>query len=127
MEKRESQSFSSKSRFYGEQYFPHGLARSGDFTRQQVTLLEAHGAVYEALHRGTIQPKNEEEQRFVNVCSGEAVAVSPHEKVWMTFVRKIEAQKSFSPFGKSTKKHPETVPSIDIDDHEDHGFEIDDE
>jgi uncharacterized protein YifE (UPF0438 family) len=89
-------SFECSGKFYADRHYPYGLARSGDFNRQQATLLETHGRAYEALHNGTREPANEEESRFLAVCRGEAEAVTPHEKAWLLFQQKV-AKRSAGP------------------------------
>ncbi len=53
MEWDEKPPFISNLKFYGDDYFPYGLGRCGEFTLSQVALLEVHGRAYEGLHLGT--------------------------------------------------------------------------
>lgn len=99
MDMPESRSFHSDKKFYGEPYFPYGIARSGEFTLRQVTLLETHGKAYEALHKGLQAPINKEEERFVEVCQGKCTPETDHEKVWSLFCKKIGNQTIISAFG----------------------------
>lgn len=92
-------SFCSKSKFYGDKYFPYGIARSGEFTQKQVGLLENHGRAYSDLHHGLRSPTNDEEARFLLVCQGLETAVTEHEKVWKLFCQKTQAKPAISPFG----------------------------
>jgi len=83
-------SFSCDKRFYGDASFPYGLSRSGEFTIQQVSLLEQHGIAYEALHNGQRTPINDEERAFVCVCRGEKKAESMHEITWQRYCDKTQ-------------------------------------
>ena len=76
------------SSFWGEEFFPYGLSRSGEFTRKQVALLEAHGHAYEQLASGTRLPASAAESAFVSFCKGERDACSPHEKAWARYRQK---------------------------------------
>lgn len=86
-----STSFFARSKFYAEEYFPYGLARSGEFTCRQVELLEAHGKAYQAIHSGSQDPINDEERSFLSVCLGVKEPMTEHEKVWTTFRNKINS------------------------------------
>ena len=67
---QDSGSFLSNKKFYGEEHYPYGISRSGDFNNEQSTLLQNHGIAYQELHSGARAPINEEEQAFVIVCEG---------------------------------------------------------
>ncbi len=78
-------SFQSDRAFFAREQFPYGLDRSGEFTRDQVQLIKAHGYAYRALDRGERQPENKEEREFVAFCHGQKTAESKHERVWNRF------------------------------------------
>lgn len=105
--------FNSNSRFYSDKYFPHGIARSGEFSRDQADLLERHGRAYEALHGGQREPVNEEEAHFIAVCRGEAEPMTEHEKVWMRYRQKISKRPTVSPFGAIIKSNQPTEVEVD--------------
>ncbi len=53
------------------------------------------------LEDGIRQPVNEEEQRFLQVCKGEAEAASVYEKTWMKYKQRIQEKRKFhTVFGK---------------------------
>lgn len=81
-------SFDSNRKFYGDDYFPYGIDRSGEFSREQANLLIRHGWAYRALAEGSRLPVTPEEEAFVSVCQGEQAAETTHEKVWMLFCSK---------------------------------------
>ncbi|GAA6154279.1 DUF413 domain-containing protein [Pseudoteredinibacter isoporae] len=83
-----SLSFVCKTKFYAQEYFPYGLSRSGEFTREQVELLENHGRAYQALHTGVRTATNGEEENFVRACRGEREPTTVHEKAWARFCEK---------------------------------------
>ena len=78
-------SFQSDRTFFARQQFPYGLERCGEFTRQKVQLLMAHGYAYEALDKATREPENDEERAFVSFCRGDKQAEGKHELVWKSF------------------------------------------
>ena len=75
--------------FWGEEFFPYGLSRSGEFTCQQVALLQAHGHAYERLANGSRAARTDLEREFVAFCNGERDAQSPHEKAWARYRDKV--------------------------------------
>ncbi len=84
---RESLSFDQQGlTFWGADYYPYGLDRSGEFTRQQVELLKAHGYAYEGLARGDREASNAEEAAFVEVFRNGRPPQTHHEKLWQRFV-----------------------------------------
>lgn len=97
-------SFYASKRFNPIHHFPYGLARSGEFNRKQVALLEQHGESYSALESGDSAPKDQAEKRFIEVCEGMREARSEHEKVWMLYRKKVNSKMVASPFGSSSTK-----------------------
>lgn len=93
-------SFYAASRFYPDEHFPHGIARSGEFINTHAELLEVHGRAYSELHAGTRQPVDEEETQFLEVCRGEREALTDHEKAWERYCLKTRKTPSVSPFGQ---------------------------
>jgi hypothetical protein len=78
-------SFQADRRFWGEEHFPYGFSRSGEFTCEQARLLETHGQAYIALANGIRLPVTEEEEAFVAFCKGDKSAESSHEKAWKRY------------------------------------------
>lgn len=99
-------SFSCDSAFFAEEFFPFGISRSGEFTREQAELLEKHGRAYQGIHNGTREPVNEEEQGFLAVCLGEKEPETNHEKAWARFCQKINKGPIVTAFGD---KNPSTL------------------
>ncbi len=83
-------SFVSNKKFYAEEHFPYGLARSGEFTSNQAALLENNGVAYQELHSGNRVPANDEERNFVLVCQGQREAQTSHEIAWMRYCQKTQ-------------------------------------
>jgi uncharacterized protein YifE (UPF0438 family) len=98
MEMSENTPFYSDLKFYGDMYFPYGIARAGEFTVNQVALLEKHGHAYQALHLGMRQPCCEEEKQFLAVCQGEREPETEHERVWMSLQQKANSRRGVSAF-----------------------------
>ena len=90
----DSGSFSTDRQFNPRQYFPYGIARSGEFTCEQAELLVNHGHAYQALADGSRAPVTPEEARFVAVCRHERAPESAHERAWSLFCAKISRPKS---------------------------------
>lgn len=103
MKTMQEDSFQANGKFNPTTHFPYGLARSGEFNRQQVLLLEKHGKAYEALHMGQRAPANEEEAHFLAVCRGDVEPETEHERVWMRYCQKIQKKPSISLFGSTPK------------------------
>jgi uncharacterized protein YifE (UPF0438 family) len=99
----QSQDFSQKGRkFWGTDHFPYGFARSGEFSRDQVQLLENHGYAYQALAAGERAPQTPAEEEFVKFCQGQKLAESRHEKAWARFVQKSTQNVLFVSLGASS-------------------------
>lgn len=86
----EKTAFYSPAKHWGNDFFPYGFPRSGEFTLQQARLLEDHGRAYEALASGAREPMNKEEKAFVAFCRGERAARTVHEKVWQIYLSKLQ-------------------------------------
>lgn len=91
-------SFFSPKKFYGEEHFPYGISRSGEFNRQQAALLEDHGVAYQELHFGQREPCNDEERAFVLVCKSEKAAQTIHEIAWMRYFEKTQERNAVTSF-----------------------------
>ncbi|WKE65414.1 DUF413 domain-containing protein [Gallaecimonas kandeliae] len=87
------QSFISTKRFSDNKHFPHGFARSGDFTKAEANLLEAHGQSLQALASCLTSPATAEEHQFLAVCQGSRPPVTPLEKVWAKYQRLLDQKK----------------------------------
>ena len=115
MEWDEKPPFISNLKFYGDDYFPYGLGRCGEFTLSQVALLEVHGRAYEGLHLGTREPSCDEEREFIAVCRGERAPETEHERVWMLFQEKVNSSKPVSAF-ESTSSGSATRERFHVED-----------
>lgn len=100
--------FESKKAFYATQHYPYGLAKSGEYTYEQVTLLERHGWAYQTLCSGEREPVGEEEEAFVLACRGEKQAITQHEKVWLKFYEKTSSPQIAPQSTCSYKEKPNT-------------------
>ncbi len=98
MEMSKTMPFYSELKFYGDLYFPYGIARAGEFTVNQVALLEKHGHAYEGLYLGTREPCCAEEEQFLYVCRGEREPETEHERVWMSLQQKANSRRGVSAF-----------------------------
>ncbi|KKO49270.1 hypothetical protein VT06_07055 [Arsukibacterium sp. MJ3] len=95
------QSFVATRRFFDDRNFPRGFTRSGRFTLAEGSLLEKHGFAMQQLEQGACEPVNEEEQRFILVCRGEAEANTSFEKVWFKYKQRLSEKRKFhTVFGK---------------------------
>jgi uncharacterized protein YifE (UPF0438 family) len=85
--------FESPKTFHALKYFPYGLSRSGEFTLEQVRLIETHGYAYQALANLEKEPINKEEMDFSNYfqlsSEQQQTPRTSHEKAWKTFIRKV--------------------------------------
>lgn len=85
-------SFNADRKFWDDQNFPYGFARSGDFTIKQAELLERHGQAYLMLAQGHRELADLIEKRFVAFCRGEKEADNVHEKIWKRYSDKLHNQ-----------------------------------
>ena len=112
-------SFVSSKRFNPVSFYPYGIARSGEYNRQQVEYLEQFGEAYTALASGERAPITEEEKRFVAVCRGECEASNLHERAWILFCKKTGSRRVASPFGSSKETNGDLNASVSSDDLDD--------
>lgn len=85
--------FKSSSRFYDDVNFPYGLDRAGIFTRTEVEILHGCGRTLKALYDGSQPPIGKDQERFVQVCSGQAEAESSVEKTWLKYIHAIGSKR----------------------------------
>ncbi|MGL4734976.1 MAG: DUF413 domain-containing protein [Enterovibrio sp.] len=79
----------SGQKFFDDKHFPKGFARSGYFTIKEAQLLESCGRTMKALYEETMQPQNEEQQRFVDETKGRRAIESSHALCWFKYLEKI--------------------------------------
>ncbi len=106
-------SFSSSKKFYGGEHFPYGMSRSGEFNRNQATLLEKHGRAYQELHSGQRESINDEERAFVLVCRGEKPAQTMHELAWMRYCEKTQKRNAVASFYGIPPEAADSLPPSD--------------
>jgi len=106
--------FKSPSRFYDDVNFPYGFDRAGIFTRSEVETLHDCGVVLRALETGQQPPMGEEQERFVAVCQGQAVAESSVEKTWIKYRNQISQTKQRVSFYNTPDGNE--VPQDSLDD-----------
>ena len=95
------QSFVANRRFFDDRNFPRGFTRSGRFSLAEGNLLEKHGLAMQQLEQGLREAVNEEEQRFLQVCRGEAEATTAFEKTWLKYKQRLAEKRKFhTVFGK---------------------------
>ncbi len=104
-------------KFWGGEHFPYGLSRSGEFTREQVQLLEDHFFAYDGLARGEREPRTETEEEFLEFCQGRAPQ-NKHEKTWARFVQKTSQAKLYVTLGSSANDDDGGVSEpLDMEDY----------
>lgn len=108
-------SFISPKKFYGEEHFPYGISRSGEFNRNQAALLEEYGTAYQELHSGQREPCNDEERDFVLTCKGEKEAQTVHELAWARFCEKTQKRNPVTSFYGRPPEAASSSPPSDED------------
>ena len=68
--------------FYDDVNFPHGLAKSGDFTIEESKLLTSIGTRLFLLEQGLCKPENQVEDQFVQMCKLQAEGQTKVELLW---------------------------------------------
>ncbi len=95
MDNSQVTSFACDKKFFDDKNYPRGFSRSGDFTRVQAQLLETKGIAMRALADGSRQPADPIEQRFVDVCQGQAEAETDIERTWMTYRKALQRRDTY--------------------------------
>ena len=93
-------SFYAPKRFFDKVNFPYGFTRSGDFTKSQAQILETCGNTLQGLEQGQLQPENEEQKVFVEVCQGYRMAESAVEKAWMCYRTGLQSKGKIMPLNR---------------------------
>lgn len=86
--------FQSECKFYDSVNFPHGFARSGDFTKGESDLLMQCGYVIRQITEQGVAPGNDAQQQLLAVVNGERPANTAVEKVWMKYLRVVDKRRS---------------------------------
>jgi len=84
-----------KRRFYDNEKFPRGFAKSGDFTLAEEELLTLYGDTMSGLERGELDPINSEEKHFLKTLSQPNKAKSKLERVWLKYTQLSRGRKRF--------------------------------
>lgn len=109
-------SFQVERKFWDDEHFPYGFARSGDFTLEQAMLMETYGLAYIALARGERTPKSKQEKDFVAFCQGKKAAENAHEKTWRCYSEKINRPiKRYSLAATASRQVPIDECEMDVD------------
>lgn len=103
-----------KKVFYDNQNFRNGVRRSGHFTISESYQLEKYGDTLQQLASGSLVPENDDEQRFVKVCTGEYLPESPLEKLWLKYLDKTAPKKFHTLFGNKKVKSNSHAPVEDV-------------
>ena len=109
----QEKSFATSKKYFDDRNFPRGFQRSGDFTRNQASILETKGVALKELHEGVRQPETEEESRFVATCLGQEQPQTDVEKAWATYVRALQRKQIY--FTASSAAVADTSSSDDDD------------
>ncbi len=105
----EQVSFKATKIFVDRAHFPYGFARSGDFTKKQTALIEAHGQAYKALDSGEREAVTDEEREFVRFCRHEKAAETDHEKVWQLYRRHLGKRQFYISMGRDDRANSTAI------------------
>lgn len=83
------------TKFYDNIKFPHGFAKSGDFTLAEEEILTFYGSTLLGLETGEIEAINEEESRLVKVSHMKIEPDSKIEKTWFKYIKLARGRKKF--------------------------------
>lgn len=89
------------SPFYGEECYAHGLSRSGNFNKRESDELMEYGHTFSGLSKGTIEPINEEEIRFVADMLTTDESSLYTVRLWKKYIQSIEKSKIHHGFAKN--------------------------
>lgn len=120
------ESFLASRKFYDDKNYPRGMSRSGDFTLNEVQIIENHGVALQALMTKEQPPINDEEAHFVLVCEGAAEANTNIEKAWKKYQNKVLSPKNFHTLFGRTKVDVEDDTSIATPENDSIDLDIDD-
>lgn len=87
-------SFISECKFYDAANFPHGFARSGDFTKGEAELLTNSGYTIKQITQNGVAASNADQEQLVRVVNGEQPASTAVEKVWIKYMTVVQKRRS---------------------------------
>ncbi|WP_428197220.1 DUF413 domain-containing protein [Aliivibrio kagoshimensis] len=76
-----------QTRFFDDQRYARGFAKSGDFTLVEEELLIRYGDTMLSLENGELLPENSEEKHFVKVVNNPTKAKTQLERLWIKYVQ----------------------------------------
>lgn len=100
----EHTNFREASTFYDDIHYPRGFSKHGDFTIREAEALHFYGRSLAELSSGNTAPETDDEQHFVDVCSGAGEAQTYLEKLWLKYQSKIRTK--HIAYGLSTAAMP---------------------
>ncbi|MGF1694802.1 DUF413 domain-containing protein [Vibrio lamellibrachiae] len=112
-----------KKRYYDMVKFPHGFAKSGDFTLLESEILMTFGETMLALEIGDITPDNSEEKHFLKVIKHPMKAKTKLEHTWVKYTHLARGRKSFHTLNSRTKFHV-SLPEFDFETNDDEVTEV---
>lgn len=118
--------FITQRKFYDDTHFPRGFHRCGDFTTKEASLLETHGWAMKELAEGARLAATVEETQFVEVLSGNRVAETLLELIWLKYCRLCNGKPFYSVSDSPRRQGPMTSNILyDPDDSHFRGLEED--
>ena len=115
-----------KRMFSDPKNYPYGFSRSGDFSINESKALSQYGCLIAALVDAKIQPETEEDERFLQTAYGKIEAVTPAEKAWNKYQKRINRPKTGNIYGSKSVASRDDDSNDNIDDVEDSDIVVDD-
>lgn len=87
--------FVASREFFDDINFPYGFRKSGDFIVPEANMLSAIGQRLSQLEHQVVQPENDTEKQFVQVCRGEKEASTQVERLWLKYKNLVSHRNDF--------------------------------
>ena len=83
-------SFFSDKKFYDLDNFPDGFEKVSDFTQMEAGVMSRCGHIMSKLYEGSLEPVNEDQQRFIDVIKGRKKPLYHIEYVFLKYLALVQ-------------------------------------
>ena len=91
--------------------FPYGFGKSGDFSINEARLLATLGARLSNLEQGIVEPQNQVEEAFVDMCISMREPATIVERLWRKYLRLTTTRRFHTLHGCSRVHSKDTGPT----------------
>ncbi|MCC2606512.1 DUF413 domain-containing protein [Planctobacterium marinum] len=95
--------------------FPYGFGKSGDFSINEARLLASLGSRLSKLEQGIVEPQNQVEEAFVEMCLSFREPTTNVERLWRKYLR-LTTTRRFHTLHGCSRIHGKDVGPVELGD-----------